>query len=267
MAKNIGLIKISGKVGDLQFFKKGGNAYVKLSSSIDKNRIMKDPAFKRTRENMSEFGGSATTSRLIREKLVPVQHLIETGLHTRLTAMLRDIISLNTGIRGKRPIEFSVHKDQLEGFELNSQSKFREMFPVPIEITTNADRNQLVLTTPEFRPSDYLLVPEGATHFKIHLIGMALSDFGATGIRGKYQAANTDQHGLLAQADTGELALDAIPAGGLNLQIDLPDTPVLDQNVSLTAMIGIEYMQIIGTEYYLFAQNNAIKIAKLFKYD
>ncbi|TNF48602.1 MAG: hypothetical protein EP305_05155, partial [Bacteroidetes bacterium] len=98
MAKNIGLIKISGKVGDLQFFQKDGKTYVGLTSSISKDRIIKDPAFKRTRENMAEFGGAAGVSKAIREYLVPLKGLFEKGLHTRMVAMIRELINAGSGV-------------------------------------------------------------------------------------------------------------------------------------------------------------------------
>src|SRR3989338_5433185 len=141
MAKNIGLIKISGRVGDLQFFQKDGKAYVGLSSQLSKDRIMKDPAFTRTRENMSEFGGAAAVSKSLRNALIPLRGLIETGLHSRFTSLIRQTINLGTGVRGERRVEFSINPEELQGFELNKNTKVSETVLTTNTLVANVNRN------------------------------------------------------------------------------------------------------------------------------
>lgn len=264
MAKNIGLIKISGKVGDLRFFKREGKAYVGLSSSLSKDRIQKDPAFKRTRENMAEFGGSAKVSKNIRMYLIPLKHLFEKNMHNVLTSMIRKLINVGSGQRGKRLVEFSLNKPALKHFEMNKGTKVSEVLQIPVEVTTNADRNQLTLAIAEFLPIDYVSVPEGATHFRIHLAGLALSDFAPVAPSNEYQPTNDTQHGLFVSTNTIELPIDAVVTGGVSLIVDLPGAPVLDQDVSLVAMVGVDFVQEINGDFYLFASNNAIRIEKLF---
>lgn len=264
MAKNVGLIKISGKVGDLQFFKKDGKTYVGLSSSLSKDRISKDPAFKRTRENMAEFGGSAAVSKSIRLSLIPIKTLIEKNLHNRLTRMIRQLINLGSGQRGKRLVEFSLNHTAIKGFELNESASVSEVLQIPVTVTSNTDRNQLVLTIAEFLPVDYLAVPEGATHFRIHLAGLALSDFAPAGAANKYQPSNTAQHGLFTNDHTIEIPLDALVTGGISLTVDLPGAPALDPDVSLVAMVGIDFLQEINGDFYQFASNNAVRIEDIF---
>lgn len=264
MAKNVGLIKISGKVGDLRFFKKDGKSYVGLSGEISKERILKDPAFKRTRENMSEFGGSAAVSKAIREFLVPIKGLIEKQLHNRLTSKIRGIMNFGTGDRGKRAVEFSLNQSELNGFELNKSTKVSEVMFTSNTLVSNVDRNQLTLTVAEFLPSDYLLIPEGATHFRVHLAGLAVSDFEPVGAKVQYKPINETQHGLFEKAATAELSVSTLVTGGITLVVDLPGTPVLATEVSLVGIVGIEFLQEVNGTFYQFASNNAVRIEKLF---
>jgi hypothetical protein len=264
MAKNIGLIKISGKVGDLQFFKKGGKAYVGLASQISKDRIKKDPAFKRTRENMAEFGGAAAVSKAIRQQLIPLRGLFEVGLHARMTSLVRLLINLGTGERGQRAVEFSQNKEELAGIELNKLSHISEILFTPLEVTVNADRNQMVLNIAEFLPSDYMNIPEGASHFRIHAAALALSDFAPGGVKNRYRPINSTQHGLFAVQTTAETSVMSTVTGGLSLTVDLPGAPTLDADVSLATFIGIEFLQNINGTYYQLASNNAIRIQELF---
>ena len=264
MAKNIGLIKISGKVGDLQFFQKDGKTYVGLSSQISKDRIQKDPAFKRTRENMSEFGGAAKVSKSIREFMIPLKGLIEKQLHQRITGLIRAVINQGSGDRGMRKAELSLNQTEIEGFELNKSTKLSEVMFTSNSMVTNSDRNQLTLTVDEFLPSDYLLIPEGATHFKVHLAGLAISDFEPVGPKAVYRPINTSEHGLFAKAETAELSVSTLVNGGITLVVDLPGAPVLSPEVSLAGLLGIEFLQEVNGSFYQLASHNAIRIEKLF---
>lgn len=264
MAKNIGLIKISGKVGDLQFFKKDGKSYVKLASSITKDQIMKDPAFKRTRENMAEFGGSATVSKSIRQFLIPMKKLIEKDLHQTLVKLVRDIINDGAGPRGKRTVLFSTNFDKVEGLELNKSSKVSEILYVSIDITSNADRNELTLTIEEFLPTDYMSIPDGATHFRIHVAGMALSNFAPVGPKVQYKPTNPVQHGIFSKTSSTELPIEDLVTGGLVLTTSLPNDPVLAADVTLVSFVAVEFVQEVNGVFYTFASNNAIRIEKLF---
>jgi hypothetical protein len=264
MAKNVGLIKISGKVGDLQFFNKDGKSYVGLTSNISKERIKKDPAFKRTRENMAEFGGAAGVSKNIRSFLIPLKSLFEKNLHARFTSLIRIMMNVGSGVRGKRAVEFSLNQDELLQYELNEKSKISEIMYANMAVATNTERNQAVLTIDEFLPSDYLLIPEGATHYRIHLAALSISDYAPQGVKSKYKPLNTAQHGLFEQASTAELTIDSAQTGGITLTVDLPGAPTLDPEVSLFTFVGIEFLQGVNGNFYQFATNNAIRIEKVF---
>ena len=135
---------------------------------------------------------------------------------------------------------------------------------VGVQITSNADRNQLVLTVPKFLPSDYMLIPEGATHVRFILAGMALSDFAPVGPKNKYKATNLAQHGLFAAQVGTLLPVSDVVTGGVTMTVNLPGTPVLDSDVSLAALLGIEFLQEVNGQVYSFASNNAIRIERLF---
>ena len=60
MAKQKGIIKLTGKIGDLSFYKSKDGYLAREKGGVDGERIKNDPAFARTRENGSEFGLAAT---------------------------------------------------------------------------------------------------------------------------------------------------------------------------------------------------------------
>jgi len=56
MAKQAGIIKLKGTIGDIAFYKSRDGHMARLKGGIDKKRIATDTAFQRTRENGAEFG-------------------------------------------------------------------------------------------------------------------------------------------------------------------------------------------------------------------
>ena len=59
MSKQKGLIKLEGNIGGISFYVSDGEYLARMANGPSKERIANDPAFKRTRENNKEFGGSA----------------------------------------------------------------------------------------------------------------------------------------------------------------------------------------------------------------
>jgi hypothetical protein len=56
MPKQAGIIKFSGTIDQLTFYELYGDYYVRRKTSLDKNRVMQDPAFENSRKRMVEFG-------------------------------------------------------------------------------------------------------------------------------------------------------------------------------------------------------------------
>ena len=55
MARQKGIIKLKGTIGDITFYKTQDGHLAREKGGIDASRIASDPAFQRTRENGSEF--------------------------------------------------------------------------------------------------------------------------------------------------------------------------------------------------------------------
>lgn len=90
MAKNDGIIKIQGTLDNLTFYKSRDGNLVRTKGGISKKRIMKDPAFARTRENLSEFSNSAQSGKLLR---MAVNELMQNAKDSRVTSRLVKVMS------------------------------------------------------------------------------------------------------------------------------------------------------------------------------
>jgi hypothetical protein len=65
MAKQTGIFKIIGTIGDITFYEMDGEFYARKKSSLDGKRVKKDPKFKRTMEEAIEFGKASAATRAV----------------------------------------------------------------------------------------------------------------------------------------------------------------------------------------------------------
>lgn len=265
MAKNKGLIKIKGSIGGMTFYENDGKDLVRETGGVDKERILKDPAFKRTRENMAEFGGSAKIGKALRMGLSAVAKSFgDRLLVSRIVKLVRAVISRGPGARGKRIFEIIANKDILEGFELNEKDVLGSVFNAPHSIVTNGQRNETTLTVPDFDTDAFIQAPEGSTHFRlINAIG-TLSNFSHNPGTGKYQATDAALSELGAMVASAEIPIGGMVGGDTILNPQLPGAPALTANVGLLGLVGIEFLQELNGDFYLLASGNAMRVAEVF---
>ena len=69
MAKQAGIIKLKGTIGDIAFYKSADGHMARFKGGVDGKRIANDPAFQRTRENGAEFGRAGKGGKLLRNSM------------------------------------------------------------------------------------------------------------------------------------------------------------------------------------------------------
>jgi len=83
MAKQVGILKITGTVCGLTFYKLDGQYYVRQKTSLNRKRVMRDRRFARSRECMSRFGQASQIAGQVYRKL-PAREK-QPGLFGRMT--------------------------------------------------------------------------------------------------------------------------------------------------------------------------------------
>ncbi|HLN96134.1 MAG TPA: hypothetical protein VK183_10920, partial [Flavobacterium sp.] len=125
MAKQSGIFKIEGKIDELSFYKRGDVYLVRNKGGVSRERLMNDPAFQRTRENISEFGMVASASRILRHGGAPVfRRAYDPRLHNRLMRLMTLAKNLDTlSRRGSRQVAEGFRTAEgrllLRGFDFN----------------------------------------------------------------------------------------------------------------------------------------------------
>jgi hypothetical protein len=166
MARQKGIIKLKGKIGDLSFYKTQDGHLAREKGGVDASRIANDPAFIRTRENGAEFGSSASSGKLVRNTLRPLlMTASDNRVTSRLTKLMTDIKNLDaTSVRGKRTVGVAIAlapaKALLKGFNFNDKAILGSILFKPFVVNTATG----VITINGLIPETDIVFPVGATH-------------------------------------------------------------------------------------------------------
>ena len=177
MARQKSIIKLEGTIGDISFYKSKDGYIAREKTSISPERIANDPAFARTRENGAEFGRAGKASKLIRTAFQPLLTTTKDArMVSRLTTLLVKVLQSDiTNKRGLRTVQ-DGDLELLNNFDFNIEGKLSTILYAPFVSTVDRTTGELQISVPPFIPSDSVLAPSGATHFKI-LTGGAEIDF------------------------------------------------------------------------------------------
>ena len=85
MARQKGIIKLKGTIGDITFYKTQDGHLAREKGGVEASRIKNDPAFQRTRENGSEFGRAGTAGKVLR---IAIRELLLNSADGRMVSRL-----------------------------------------------------------------------------------------------------------------------------------------------------------------------------------
>ncbi len=262
MSKNIGLIKIKGSLGGLSFYESDGLNLIRQNNGPDKDQIMNAPAYKRMRENMSEFGGAATAAKAFRMAFISsVKTMGHRYLMSQIIRMLYRIGQKGSGTRGKRSFEFAANKEIFKKFEFNKHESLGAFFYAPYENPLfNANRDVASLSIPLFDTDVYLDAPQGSTHFQIMLAFGTLSNYVYDDESEHYIPFEPEFNGLCGLAVSPYIPIGGITSAPIDLSVDLGIGSALPASVTVLAATGIVFYQEINAQMYVLASHNAMRI-------
>lgn len=225
MARQVGIIKLKGGIGDISFYKTKDGHLARTKGGVDAKRIANDPAFQRTRENGSEFGRAAKGSKLLRTALrLLLQNASDSRVSNRLTKEALIIIKTDpVNDRGLRVVsqgDISI----LDKFEFNIGGKLASLLFTPYTPSIDRVSGDVSVTIPDFVPVNNIVAPSGTTHFKL-IVGGAEIDF--------------DAETFVFDSDTTAI-----------LPWDAATVAALVLTANLTANSTLPIFQVIGVEFY-----------------
>jgi hypothetical protein len=157
MAKQNGIIKLEGTIGDITFYKSMDGHLAKGKGGVSADRIQNDDSYARTRENNDEFGRAGAAGKLLRMAFrAYLQNASDTRMVSRLTKALIAVVQADaTNARGQRNV-LDGELEMLQGFEFNIDGKITST--IYTAYTANIDRvtGALSVNIPPFSPANVI---------------------------------------------------------------------------------------------------------------
>ena len=233
MARQKGIIKLKGTIGDITFYKSKDGYVAREKGGVDANRIASDPAFQRTRENGAEFGRAGKASKILRTAFRGLLiNSADSRMVSRLTKDMVKVIQADAvNVRGLRNV-IDGEAELLQGFEFNIQGKLGTTLFAPYVGAIDRVTGKITFDMDAFVPSNMVVAPSGATHYRI-VSGGAEVDFEA--------------ETFVAQSDaTAVLPWDSTPSAAINHIHQL----TANSTKPLFLAVGIEFYQEVNGQMY-----------------
>lgn len=247
MAKQKGIMKLEGTIGDITFYKTEDGYLAKENAPVSGDRIATDPAFQRTRENGAEFGRAGKAGKVLRNAVrTLLQNAKDNRVTSRLTGEMMKVIKADiTNPRGMRNV-IDGEAELLQGFDFNINAKLGTTIYAPFSSAINRVAGTLTVTVPSFLPAERIAAPNGTTHFNIVSMGAEV-DF-------ENETFTTDSK------ESGILPWDNTATAALNLA----NAVTANSTHPLFLLLGIQFFQEVnGVKYPL--KNGAFNALSLVK--
>jgi len=167
MAKQLGITKLGGTIGDITFYKSKDGMMARQKLSVSSNRLS-DPAFARVKENTLEFGRAGKAGKVLRAAF---SKLLSKSADGRVTSRLVQAIMKvqktdTTSMRGERNMG-NGDASLLKGFNFNVKSPLSTVLSEQYTTAINRVTGVVSVSIPAYIPQDAISAPEGTTHIKL----------------------------------------------------------------------------------------------------
>src|SRR5690554_727234 len=246
MARQKGLMKYVGTIGDVRHFKIKGQQgfFAGMVGGPTAEQVKTAPEFERTRENMNEFGGCARAGKSVRTALSALMSkMADSQVTGRLTSVMKKInLEDGTEARGYRKVEISTQRNYLLDFEFDKKLSLSGVFNAPYDVTHTTGRDSADFTVAPFNPADLISAPSGATHFRLINALAVVADFVYNATTGTYEPDDMANNELDIVEYSAYIPLHTDDAGG-TLTAILPGPLTLVVNGTVIQCMGIEFCQ------------------------
>jgi hypothetical protein len=259
MAYQTGNIKYKGSFKSIRQWRIKGDpkTYAGEKGGANRDQIMHNAAFARTRENMCEFKGCG---RIVKEIRVGLLQLIpehtDTHFIGRLVALVKMInVRDGEGLRGKRGVFFSSNRPMLKMLTFHDRKKIDFLLRKCIRTSHPESRNEATITVKGLIP-DSRFVPSTAQYYRVVNHINIISDYAYDETMKRYEPlSKLNEKSAFAYSD---YTVVNTPLNG-SLTAAFPVGIVLSESDTVMQCVGIEYYIKSGVNGYLpFAEGSML---------
>lgn len=178
MAKQIGIVKVSGMLDDLVFYEHPEDgALVRRKSRKTGEQLKESPNYQQTLDNAAEFTTSIKSGQLLRNSLHALLFPIADGkLSSRMNKTMLEIIQQDPDNGLGERVAHGKKLTMLEGFEFNQHLALKTSFSPPFQVTTDTSAAQIHIDIPSFIPASSFAVKHYTQAVRL-ISGAAVIDF------------------------------------------------------------------------------------------
>ena len=264
MAIQTGNIKYRGSFKSIRNYVNlhDSNTYAGEKGGANRDLIMNNPAFARTRENMNEFAGCGKACKAIRQGF---NNLLPDQTDKRFTSRLMSLVKVINrhdieGEHGKRGIFFTEARPIVESLVFNKlqglADKWRRLFIVAHPVS----RAEATLNVTNFalRECD---IPQGASHYRLLNHLSAISDYTYSDLTRQYEPLN-GLDGINAFKYSEYTPVET--ALTVELKAEFPVGTVVGDDCTILECVGIEFYIPNGLNKYKATVGNSLVMKDVF---
>ena len=236
--------------------------YAGEKGGANRDLIMNNAAFARTRENMSEFGGCGAAVKVIRLgflNLLPEQ--ADAHFTGRLMRMTKEINRRDLeGEHGRRSIIFSAGRDKLRNMVFNTRVNLSEMMQGCFSCNHPESRLSGTLSVSDLKILS-VYIPLGATYFRVQNHLSVISDWVYSDLNHRY-AALSPLNGMSAFAYSAYTPVYSTLS--TDVLASFPVDTVLTGDCTVMQCIGVEFFIRSAGDVFLPLKGGCMKVAEVF---
>jgi hypothetical protein len=255
MAQLNGPIRFTGSVGNVRaYYDKRLKRYIlSTKGGANKELILNSPAFVRTRENMSEFGGCSKWAAKIKNSFIALVQLFQGNYFPRIVSVGKNIQKNDMNHdKGSRSIELSRFPKLLEGINFNCYHLFDKVLTHSYSLLFSDDKTTASLALHDFIPYLHLKWPTGIYLFRFGLVAAQVSDYALNRESGDYEPLVLNLPQRMVSAFTEWLPYSTEPTD-IHLSASFAEPALSQPGTTVVVAIGIEVLSQSGNPAYLNA--------------
>lgn len=257
MARVKSILSVRGRIGDTVFVRRNGITIAGMSGGASRDKILTAPEFINTRKNMAEFGACASMAKSVYDNLsTPIFATVRKKTSMRqMIAELRKIQQAYAGgteLNGERTVK--LHED-LINFQFNEKNKFKSIYGGAFDSEISVGADSATITFEDVNPQSDMVIPAGATHFKLiaGIVGMSQSKYNA--VSGAYDKPVIYGKAIQESAFLEVSGTIVIPA----LITLMPGAPVIPPDGTSILTLGISFYKEVGGVKNKMFENDAME--------
>jgi hypothetical protein len=176
MAKQIGVVNLSGTIGDTTYIRTKNGFFARLKTKGISERVRTSPRYRKLRAHMSEFTAAARAGKLLRDHLFDfVGKCRDINIANRLTGVMLAAVKLDkTNPLGQRNV-LDGEVSLLEGFEFTGTANLSATLEVEPAGAINRETGEVSVQLVALNPYDVMKWPLTATHYRVSMAAAAIN--------------------------------------------------------------------------------------------